>query len=95
MSALPSSGDDLVFYGTTTSTVYPQNLVFHRDAFTFVTADLTMPRAAQQASRKVMDGISMRIWQGDDIINDQFPCRVDVLYGFVATYPQLACRVWG
>lgn len=95
VSALPVSGDDLVFYGTTTSTVYPQNLAFHRDAFTFVTADLTMPRAAQMASRKVMDGISMRVWQGDDIINDQFPCRVDVLYGFVATYPQLACRVWG
>lgn len=95
VSALPVSGDDLVFYGTTTSTVYPQNLVFHRDAFTFVTADLPMPRAAQMASRKVMDGISMRIWQGDDIVNDQFPCRVDVLYGYVATYPQLACRVWG
>lgn len=95
VSALPVSGDDLVFYGTTASTVYPQSLVYHKDAFTFATADLPMPRAAQMASRQVLDGISMRIWQGDDIINDQFPCRVDVLYGFVATRPQLACRVWG
>lgn len=95
VSALPVSGDDLVFYGTTTSTVYPQNLVYHKDAFIFATADLPMPRAAQMASRRVMDGISMRIWQGDDIVNDQFPCRVDVLYGFVAARPQLACRVWG
>ena len=95
VSVLPSSGDDLVFYGTTTATVYPQNLVYHRDAFTFATADLPMPRAAQMASRQVMDGISMRIWQGDDIINDSFPIRCDVLYGFVATRPQLACRVWG
>lgn len=95
VSALPVSGDDLVFYGTTASTVYPQSLVYHKDAFTFATADLPMPRAAQMASRQVLDGISMRIWQGDDIVNDQFPCRVDVLYGFVATRPQLACRVWG
>ena len=95
VDSLPVSGDDLVFYGTTTSTVYPQNLVYHKDAFIFATADLPMPRAAQMASRRVMDGISMRIWQGDDIVNDQFPCRVDVLYGFVAARPQLACRVWG
>jgi hypothetical protein len=95
VSALPTTGDDLVFYGTTASTVYPQSLVFHKDAFTFATADLPMPRAAQMASRQVLDGISMRIWQGDDIVNDQFPVRVDVLYGFVAVRPQLACRVWG
>lgn len=95
VSVLPSSGDDLVFYGTTASTVYPQNLAFHRDAFTIATADLPMPKAAQMASRQVLDGISMRVWQGDDIINDTFPCRVDVLYGFVATYPELATRVWG
>lgn len=93
--ALPASGDDLVFYGTTTSTVYPQHLAFHRDAFTLATADLPMPRAAQMASRQVLDGISMRIWQGDDIVNDKFPVRVDVLWGMVATYPQLACRIWG
>lgn len=95
VSVLPSSGDDLVFYGTTASTVYPQNLAFHRDAFLFATADLPMPRAAQMASRQVLDGISMRIWQGDDIVNDEFPVRVDVLWGMVTAYPQLACRVYG
>lgn len=95
VSALPASGDDLVFYGTTASTTYPQSLAFHRDAFTFATADLPLPKAAQQASRQMKDGISLRVWQGDDIINDQFPCRVDVLYGFNANYPELACRVWG
>ena len=46
-------------------------------------------------ARKVMDGISMRLWEGADIVNDSFPTRSDVLYGYTATYPQLACRVWG
>ena len=95
VSALPADNAVVTFYGTTSSTVYPQNLIFHKDAFTFATADLKMPRNQEMASRKVMDGISMRIWEGADIVNDAFPVRSDVLYGFVATYPQLACRVWG
>ena len=95
VDALPANNAAVTFYGTTSSTVYPQNLIFHKDAFTFATADLRMPRNQEMASRKVMDGISMRIWEGADITNDAFPVRSDVLYGFVETYPELACRVWG
>ena len=95
ISALPADNAVVTFYGTTSATVYPQNLIFHKDAFTFATADLKMPKSAEMASRKVMDGISMRIWQGADITNDMFPTRSDVLYGFVETYPELAARVWG
>jgi hypothetical protein len=25
--------------------------------------------------------------------NDQFPCRLDILYGYKTLRPQLACRV--
>lgn len=95
VSALPANNAAVTFFGTTSATVYPQNLIYHRDAFTFATADLKLPNNQQMASRKVMDGISMRIWEGADIVNDAFPTRSDVLYGYVATYPQLACRVWG
>lgn len=95
VSALYIDGAAVTFYGTTSTSVYPQNLIFHKDAFTFATADLKMPRNQEMAARKVVDGISMRIWEGADIVNDQFPVRSDVLYGYVATYPQLACRVWG
>lgn len=95
INALPADNAAVTFYGTTSSTVYPQNLVFHRDAFTFATADLKMPQNQQMASRKMQDGISLRIWQGTDIVNDEWPTRSDVLWGFATTYPQLACRVWG
>ena len=95
VSALPANNAAVTFYGTTSTSVYPQNLIFHKDAFTFATADLRLPRNQQLAARKIMDGISMRIWEGDDITNDAFPVRSDVLYGYVATYPELACRVWG
>ena len=95
VSALPADNAVVTLYGTTSSTVYPQNLIFHKDAFTFATADLKLPTNQQMASRKVQDGISMRIWEGADIVNDAWPVRSDVLYGYVATYPELACRVWG
>ncbi|MCK5563691.1 MAG: hypothetical protein KAJ07_00455 [Planctomycetes bacterium] len=75
------------------STAYAQNLAFHKDAFTFVTADLELYADAKQISRQVMDGISMRIWQASDIREDSNITRIDVLYGFLATRPQLACRV--
>ena len=95
VSAMPADNAAVTFYGTTSTNVYPQNLVFHKDAFTFATADLKMPRSAEMASRVVQDGISLRIWEGSDITNDQFPVRSDVLYGFGSIYPELACRVWG
>lgn len=95
VDALPVDNAVITLYGTTSSTVYPQNLIFHKDAFTFATADLKLPSNQQMASRKTQDGISMRIWEGADIVNDAFPVRSDVLYGYVATYPELACRVWG
>lgn len=95
VSALPADNAAVTWFGTTSATVYPQNLIFHKDAFTFATADLKLPTNQQMASRKVQDGISMRIWEGADIVNDAWPVRSDVLYGYVATYPELACRVWG
>lgn len=96
VSALPIDNAAVTFFGTTSTNVYPQNLIFHRDAFTFATADLPMPRnPGMFAAREVMDGVSMRLWQGDDIINDMFPCRIDVLYGYKTVYPELAARVWG
>ena len=76
-----------------TSTVYKPSLVFHRDAFTFATADLLLPRGVDFAAREVMDGISMRVVRQYDINNDKLPTRVDVLYGYKAIRPQLAARI--
>jgi hypothetical protein len=39
-----------------------------------------------------MDGVSMRVVAAYDIVNDKFPARVDVLYGFKTVRAQLACR---
>jgi hypothetical protein len=72
---------------------YYVGLAYHSDAFAFVSADLEMPRGVHFAAREVLDGISMRIVQAYDINNDNLPCRIDVLYGYKAVRPQLACRI--
>jgi len=72
---------------------YGISLAHHKDAFTFATADLRMPKGLDFAAREVMDGISMRIVQDYSINNDVFPCRIDVLYGYKTLRPEWACRI--
>jgi len=69
------------------------SLLYHKDAFTFATADLVMPKGVDFAAREVFDGISMRVVRAYDINNDKFPCRLDVLYGYKTLRPQLATRL--
>ena len=94
INAFPASGAALTFLGGS-ATQYPQNLIYHKDAITFATADLLLPQGVDMASRQVHNGISMRIVRQYDINNDRLPCRIDVLYGFSAIRPQMACRLWG
>ena len=75
------------------SAVYKPSLAFHKDAFTFATADLVMPGGVDFAAREVMDGISMRIVRQYDINNDKFPARLDVLYGYKTLRAELAARL--
>ena len=94
INSFPQDNAAVTFVGAA-STQYAQNLVYHKDAITFATADLLMPQGVDMASRQVHNGISMRIVRQYDINNDRLPCRIDVLYGFSTIRPQMACRVWG
>jgi hypothetical protein len=91
---LPQSGKAVVFVGAA-STQYAQNLVYHKDAITFATADLLLPQGVDMAARAVHNGISLRIVRQYDINNDRLPCRIDVLYGYSVIRPQMAVRLWG
>ena len=94
MLTLPATNKAVVFVGAP-STQYPQNLVYHKDAITFATADLLLPQGVDMAARAVHNGISLRVVRQYDINNDRMPCRIDVLYGFSTIRPQMACRIWG
>ena len=92
--SLPATAKAVVFVGAAGGS-FPQNLVYHRDAIAFATADLLLPQGVDMASRAVHNGISLRVVRQYDINNDRMPCRVDVLYGFNTIRPQMACRIFG
>ena len=94
VDTFPVSSAAVTFLGAA-STAFPQNLVYHKDAITFATADLLLPQGVDMASRAVHNGISLRIVRQYDINNDRMPCRIDVLYGYSVIRPQMACRIWG
>lgn len=99
VSASPTDGgavfkqesDDSTGIGA--SADYQIDMAYHKDAFAFATADLVMPQGVDFAARQVLDGISMRVVRNYDINNDQFPCRIDVLYGYKTIRPELAVRL--
>jgi hypothetical protein len=94
INAFPQDGAAVTFIGAA-STQYAQNLIYHKDAITFATADLLMPQGVDMASRQVHNGVSMRIVRQYDINNDRMPCRIDVLYGYSTIRPQMGVRMWG
>ena len=94
VDSFPVSGAVVTMLGSASSQ-YAQNLVYHRDAITFATADLLLPNGVDMASRAVHNGISLRVVRQYDINNDRMPCRIDVLYGYSAIRPAMAARIWG
>lgn len=94
VTSLPTATSAVTMLGTA-ATAYPQNLIYHKDAITFATADLLMPTGVHMASRQVHNGISLRLVTQYDINNDRMPTRLDVLYGYSVIRPEMACRLWG
>lgn len=82
----------LTFVGAA-STSYVQNLMYHKEAFQFVTADLPLMESSEKCVRRSQDGLSLRVWQDSDIRNDELLMRIDILYGFAALRPEWACRI--
>jgi hypothetical protein len=93
VSAVPDDDDILTFVGAA-STAYKQSVLFQKGFAAFGTADLVLP-PNQKASRKVYDGISLRIIQDYyDGVKDRLYTRLDVLYGNKILRPDLAQKIW-
>jgi hypothetical protein len=75
------------------STSYLQNLMYHKEAFQFITAPLPLMGNEMMCARREQEGLSLRVWQAPDIINDRMLMRIDILYGFAALRPEWACRI--
>lgn len=94
VSAAPADGATITYLGTA-STIYPQNMVFHKNALALVTVPIEMPDSAQWKARQSHRGLSVRLVKAYDIDTDKEIIRCDILYGVKAIYPELATRVSG
>lgn len=79
--------------------VSKQSLVYDKNAFTFAMVPLAkVPSNMGVMSTVVSDkmsGLSISMKEGYDITNNQRVVRFDVLYAWLETYPQIACRILG
>lgn len=83
--------------GTANAVTSPQNILFHKNAYTMAMVDLPLPEGVVFAGRASdsQAGLSIRIVKQYTINNDAIPTRVDVLFGWAPLYQELGCRIAG
>jgi hypothetical protein len=84
----------LTFVGAA-NTSYVQSLMYHKEAYQFVTAPFAQLDTPDRFTQRMQDGISMSVWLQGDIRSFQLLCRIDILYGFGALRPEWASRIVG
>jgi hypothetical protein len=94
VSNAPGDNQPLTVVGAA-NTSSPLGLVYHKNAFAFVSRPLEMPNGVDFAAVETDPdtGISIRVVRQYAIGTDTFPCRLDVLYGWRDLYPEWACRL--
>ena len=71
----------------------PQNLVFHKDAFTAAFAPLPVLASCEGYTARLPSGVNVRVMTFGDGNNDIERTRIDVLYGFQTVRGIHASRV--
>lgn len=94
VTAAPADNAAITVKTGTASTSYPQNLLFHKDAFTVAFGRLA-PLDGAVTSRVEMDGVSLTYTSQGNALTGQNVRRLDVLFGVVAQNPGMAVRHTG
>jgi hypothetical protein len=97
-SAVVANNDAMTIFGHASAHAgvsARQGLVYHKEAFALVMADLVLPRGLWISERisNAKLGISIRMLKDHDIINDVSPARLDTAHGWGAIRQELASRV--
>jgi hypothetical protein len=95
VTARPASGALLTITSGAANTTYTENLVWHKDAVTFVSPKQELPKGmdmAYQASLADEGGITLRFVRGYNIATNQFVSRFDILWGAAVVLPNFGLR---
>ena len=88
----PANGATITIFGTASGS-FNTSVGFHKDAFTLAMVPMYAPpdgKGVVSVSQQTYRGFTVKVTEGYDIINDNTIMRVDVLFGWAATYPELA-----
>lgn len=98
-TALPANNAVVQIFGHATNysnKVSPANLVLHRDALAFAAVDLPLLDPGKQKRVRDNDlGISLRMTEWYDGVNDELLVRLDVMYGWAILRQGFGRRVQG
>jgi hypothetical protein len=93
VSTTPANGATITIFGTASGS-FNANVAFHKDAFTLAMVPMYAPPSGKgviDVAQENYKGMSMKVTEFYDGINDNYIIRFDVLFGWAATYPELAC----
>lgn len=91
VTASPANAAAITIFGTA-SQARPQNLAYHKDAFTAAFAPLPV-LSGKEGYTATVGGVSLRVMSDGDVRNDTEITRVDVLWGQAVTRPDHAVRI--
>lgn len=89
----PASGATITIFGTASGS-YSANVAYHKDAFTLAMVPMWAPPGGKgviDVAQETYKGFTIKVTEFYDGVNDNSIMRLDVLFGWAATYPELAC----
>lgn len=92
VTASPANAAAITIVGAASAT-YETDIVYTRDAFTLAMVPMAEPPAGAKVTQMSDDGFTVKVTQFYDGINDNSIMRLDVLFGYAATYPELASKM--
>jgi len=93
VTASPTTGAPFVIFGTASGS-YQANVGFHKDAFTLAMVPMWAPPGGKgviDVAQETYKGFTVKVTEFYDGVNDNSIMRLDVLFGWAATYPELSC----
>lgn len=93
VTASPTNGSPFVIFGTVSGS-YAANVAYHKDAFTLAMVPMYAPPSGKgviDVAQENYKGMNIKVTEFYDGVNDNYVMRLDVLFAWAATYPELAC----
>jgi len=94
VTASPTNGAAFTIFGTANGS-YTTSIGYHKDAFTLACVPMWAPPGGKgviDVAQESYKGLNIKVTEFYDGVNDNSIMRLDVLFGWACTYPELAVK---